>query len=71
MADLTRRPNRSPRRVREQRAYRLALAGGTASAVAVVTLVLAIVGIGSLGIPVLAAIVAAICFFLFRRTVSS
>lgn len=71
MADLTRRPNRSPRRVREQRAYRLALAGGTASAVAVVTLVLAIVGIGSLGIPVLAAIVAAVCFLLFKRTVSS
>jgi hypothetical protein len=71
MADLTRRPNRSPRRVREQRAYRLAVAGGTASAVAVVTLVLAIVGIGSLGIPVLAAIVAAVCFFLFKRTVSS
>jgi hypothetical protein len=71
MSDLTRRPNRSPRRVREQRAYRLAVAGGTASAVAVVTLVLAIVGIGSLGIPVLAAIVAAVCFFLFKRTVSS
>lgn len=71
MADLTRRPNRSPRRVREQRAYRLALAGGTASAVAVVTLVLAIVGIGSLGIPILAAIVAAVCFLLFKRTVSS
>jgi hypothetical protein len=70
MADLTRRPDRTPRRVREQRAYRLAVAGGTASVVAVVTLVLAIVGIGSLGIPVLAAIIAAICFFLFRRTVS-
>ena len=71
MADLSRRGNYTPRRVREQRAYRLAVAGGTASAVAVVTLVLAIVGIGSLGIPVVAAIVAAVCFILFKRTVSS
>jgi hypothetical protein len=47
------------------------LASGTASAVAVVTFVLAIFGIGSFGITVVAAIVAAICFFLFRRTVSS
>jgi hypothetical protein len=70
MADLSRRPNRTPRRTREQRAYRLAVAGGTASAAAVVTFVLAIVGIGSFGIPVLAAIIAAVCFFLFRRTVS-
>lgn len=71
MADLTRRPNRTPRRTREQRAYRLVVAGGTAGAIAVVTLVLSIVGILSLGIPVVAAIVAAICFILFRRTVSA
>jgi hypothetical protein len=32
--------------------------------------VLAIVGIGSFGIPVILAIVAAVCFFLFQRTVS-
>ena len=70
MADMTRRPDRTPRRTREQRAYRLVVAGGTASAVAVVTFVLAIFGIGSFGIPVIAAIVAAVCFFLFRRMVS-
>jgi hypothetical protein len=71
MTDLSPRPNRTPsRRTREDRAYRLALAGGAAAVVAVVTLVLAIIGIGSLGVPVLAAIVAAICVVLFRRTVS-
>jgi hypothetical protein len=71
MTDLSPRPNRTPsRRTREERAYRLALAGGAAAVVAVITLVLAIIGIGSLGVPVLAAIVAAICVVLFRRTVS-
>ena len=70
MADLSRRGDYTPRRVREQRAYRLAVAGGTAGVAAVVTFVLAIVGIGSFGIPVIAAIIAAVCFFLFRRMVS-
>ena len=71
MADLTRRPgNRPTRRQREQRAYNLVLAGGGASAVAVVTGVLALVGILSWGVPVLAVVVAVICALLFRRTVS-
>ena len=71
MSDISPRPNRTPpRRTREERAYRLVLAGGAAAVVAVVTLVLAIIGIGSLSVPVLAAIVAAICVVLFRRAVS-
>ena len=70
MTDLTPRPDRSPRRVREDRAYKLVLAGGAAGVVAVVTFVLAIVGIMSFGIPVLAAIVAVLCGWLFRRTVT-
>lgn len=70
MADLSRRGDYTPRRTREQRAFRLVVAGGTAGAVSVVTFVLAIVGILSFGIPVIAAIVAAICFFLFRRIVT-
>ena len=70
MADLSRRGDYTPRRTREQRAYRMVMAGGTAGAVAVVTFVLAIIGIGSFAIPVIAAIVAAVCFFLFRRIVS-
>lgn len=71
MADLIRRPGSRPtRREREQRAYSLVLAGGGASAVAVVTGLLALVGILGWGIPVLAAVVAIICVLLFRRAVS-
>ena len=57
------------RRQREKRAYQLVLAGGTATAVAVVGVVLAIVGVIGFGIPVTAAIIAAVCAFMFRRTV--
>jgi putative flippase GtrA len=71
MTDLSPRPNRTPsRRSREDRAYKLVLAGGTAAVVAVVTFVLAIVGIVGFGIPVLAALVAVLCGWIFRRTVS-
>ena len=71
MGDLTPSPGRMPsRRSREQRAYRLVVAGGTAGAVAVVTFVLAIVGVIGFGVPVIAAIVAAICIWLFRRMVT-
>ena len=70
MSDLARRPSRTPRRVKEQRAYRLVVVGGTAAAVAVVGFVLAIAGVIGAGIPFLAAVIAAIAFFMFRRTVS-
>jgi divalent metal cation (Fe/Co/Zn/Cd) transporter len=70
MTDLSPRPNRTPRRVREERAYKLVMAGGAAAVVSVVTFVLAIVGIVGFGIPVLAAIVAILCGWLFRRTVA-
>jgi hypothetical protein len=71
MSDLTRSGGGPPsRRSREQRAYRLVLVGGGAGIVAVVGLVLAVVGVISFGIPVLAAIVAVICFWLMRRTIS-
>ena len=69
MSNLTRRPNRVPRQAREQRAYQLVLAGGTAGAVAVVTALLAIVGVLGWGLPVIAAIIAIACALLFRRTV--
>ena len=71
MADIERRGSYTPRRVREQRAYRLALTGGAAGVIGVVGLALAIVGVTSAGWPVIALIVAAICFALFRRTVGS
>jgi hypothetical protein len=66
---LSPRGSQTPRRVREQRAYALVLAGGTAGAVAAVGFVLALVGIVGLGLPLLAAIVAVVCLLLYRRTV--
>ena len=70
MSDLTPRPDRTPRRVRERRAYQLVVAGGTATAVAVVGLVLALVGVIGSGLWITAAVVAVICALLFRRTIS-
>ena len=70
MSDLERSPSRVPRRTREERAYRLVVASGTLGVVAVVGVILAIAGVIGLGIPLLAAAVAAVCFVLFRRTVS-
>ena len=71
MSDLAPRSGGPPsRRSREQRAYRLVLAGGGAGAVAVVGAVLAIVGVIGWAIPILGVIVAVICAFLFRRAVS-
>jgi putative flippase GtrA len=69
MADLQKRGSYTPRRSREQRAYRLVVTGGAAGLIAVVTLVLSIAGIVSGAIPVIAIIVAVICAVLFRRTV--
>ncbi len=46
------------------------VAGGAASLVAVVGLVLAVLGLIGAGLPVLAVLVAVICALLFRRTVS-
>jgi hypothetical protein len=66
MSDLSKRPGYTPRRTREQRAFRLVQVGGAAGVVAVVGLVLAIAGVIGLGIPLLAAIVAVVCLVLFR-----
>jgi putative flippase GtrA len=70
MADLQKRGSYTPRRAREQRAYRLVVAGGTAGAIGVVTLVLAIAGVMEATIPVIALIVAVICAVMFRRNVA-
>jgi hypothetical protein len=69
--DLTRRSGGPPsRRSREKRAYQLAVTGGVAAAVAVIGVILALVGVFGWGVPVIAAIVAAVSYFLFRRSVS-
>jgi hypothetical protein len=69
MADIEKRGGYTPRRVREQRAYRLLMVGGAAGAVGVVGVVLAIAGAVGAGLPVIALIVAAICLVLFRGMV--
>jgi len=69
MADLEKRGSYTPRRAREQRAYRLVVTGGVAGAIGVVTLVLAIAGVMGATIPVIALVIAVICAVLFRRTV--
>jgi hypothetical protein len=71
MSDLERSPSRVPRSTREQRAYRLVVAGGTLGVVAVVGFVLAIAGVIGLGIPFIAALLAVACVLLFRRAVGS
>jgi hypothetical protein len=69
--DLTRPPGGPPsRRSREKRAYQLVMVGGGAGAVAVIGAVLAIAGVLGWWLPIIAAIVAGVCVFLFRRTVS-
>jgi putative flippase GtrA len=70
MSDIERRPSRTPRRAREQRAYRYAVTGATAGLVAVVGLILAIAGVIGSTLWLIAAVVAAICGVLFWRTVS-
>jgi hypothetical protein len=70
VSELDRRGSYTPRSVREQRAYRLAVTGGVAGLVGVVGLALAVFGVVGAGLPILALIVAAVCFLLFRRAVS-
>lgn len=70
MSNIERRPNRTPRRQREQRAYRLVQIGGGAGLVAVVGLILAIANVIGSTLWVIAAIVAAVCAILFWRTVN-
>lgn len=71
MADLEKRGSYTPRRVRERRAYRLAVTGGVAGAIGVVSLVLAVAGVIGAGLPIIALIVAALCAFGFVRTVGA
>jgi hypothetical protein len=71
MADLQKRGSYTPRRAREQRAYRLAVGGAVAGGVGVVSLVLAIAGVIGATLPILALIVAALCAFGFMRSVGT
>ena len=69
VSNIQKRGSYTPKRVREQRAYRLVVVGGVASAVGVIGIVLAVVGAIGATLPILALIVAVICAVLFQRTV--
>ena len=69
MSDLSKRGSYTPRRTREQRAFRLVQIGGGAGVVAVVGFVLALIGVIGFFIPFIAAIVAVVCVVLFRSAV--
>jgi hypothetical protein len=70
MSNLDRRGGYTPRRAREQRAYRLAQVGGVTGTAGVVGVVLAVVGIIGVGLPILLLIISALCAFGFMRTVA-
>ena len=70
MANIDKRGSYTPRRQRERRAYQLAVGGATAGVIGVVSLVLAVAGVLSFGLPVILLIVAALCYVGFQRTVS-
>jgi CHASE2 domain-containing sensor protein len=71
MADLQKRGGGyTPRRVREQRAYRLVAGGGLAGTIAVVSAILAIAGVITWGLPIVAIIVTVFCVLMFRRAVN-
>jgi hypothetical protein len=67
MSNLDRRGGYTPRRAREQRAYRLAMVGAGAGGLGVIGLVLSVVGVVSAGWPIVLLIVAALCAFGFMR----
>jgi hypothetical protein len=70
MSDLSRRPGSGiSRSARERRAFQLVVVSGAAAAVAVVTFVLALVGVMGYGIFLLAVVIAVVSGLLFRRTV--
>lgn len=66
MSNIEPRRSYTPRRVREQRAYRLVVTGGVTGAAGAVTLVLAIAGAIGYTLPVVLLVVAAVCAVLFR-----
>jgi hypothetical protein len=70
MADLQKRGSYTPRRAREQRAYRLVQVGSGATVVGVAGVALGVAGIVGAWLPILSFIVAVICLVMFRSVTS-
>lgn len=66
MSNLEKRGSYTPRRVREQRAYRLVVVGGVTGTLGVAGLVLSVFGVVSAGWPIILIIIAAVCGLVFR-----
>jgi hypothetical protein len=71
VSNLEKRGNYTPRRAREQRAYRLVVTGGVAATVGVVSAVFWLLGVIGGAIPLLSLIVVVICVVMFRSTTRS
>jgi membrane protein YdbS with pleckstrin-like domain len=70
MSNVAKRPNRTPRRVREKRANQLVLIGSIAGLIAVVGFLLALFTSFPGWVVFVAAVVAVVCGVLFRRMVT-
>ena len=70
MANIQKRGSYTPRRQRERRAYQLVVGGSTAGVIGVAGVVLAVVGVIGWGLPIIALIVAALCYVGFQRAVA-
>jgi hypothetical protein len=70
MANIEKRGGYTPRRVREQRAYRMVVAGAGTGVAGVVSLVLAVAGVVSAVWPVVLLIACALCIVGFRNATS-
>ncbi len=70
MANIQKRGGYTPRRTREQRAFRLVVAGGVTGVAGVVGLVLAIAGVVGAFWPILLLILCALCVVGFRSATS-
>jgi len=66
VSNLEKRGSYTPRRVREQRAYRLVVVGGVTGTLGVAGLVLSVFGVVSAGWPIILIIIAAVCGLVFR-----
>ncbi len=66
VSNIQKRGSYTPRRAREQRAYKLVVVGGVSGAAGVVGLLLSVVGVWGAGIPILLIVIAAVCGLMFR-----
>jgi hypothetical protein len=71
VADLQKRGGYTPRRTREQRAFRLVQVGGVTGVAGAIALVLAFAGAIGYGLPIVLLIVCAVCVAMFRSATAS